>query len=64
MYIYICTKLNSNRCNCFTENHKCQPHGGTRGKVRGRPKSAGFILKGPWMSVQNVPGHSNPSYSY
>ncbi len=35
----------------FTENHKCQPHGGARGKVREWPKSLGFILWAPYISV-------------
>ncbi len=38
----------------FTQNHKCQPHYGATGKVRQSPKSIGFVLWEPWVSVQNV----------
>lgn len=40
----------------FTQNHKCEPHVGTiqYKKARGLPKSVGFIIREPLMSVQNV----------
>lgn len=42
----------------FQWKNKCQPHGRVRGKVRRSPKSFGFILWEPWMSLQNcVPIH-------
>ena len=28
----------------FTQNHKFQPNGGARGKVRGAQKLSGFVL--------------------
>lgn len=37
----------------FAQQSDHQPHGGARGKVRGLPKSLGFILSAPWMSVQS-----------
>lgn len=37
----------------FTEILKCQLAGGTTGKVRASPKSADFVLWGPWMFIQN-----------
>ncbi len=37
---------------------KSQPHGGARGEVRGSPKSAGYIVREPWIYVPNsVPIH-------
>ncbi len=38
------------------DKRKLQPAGGARGNVRGSPKSVGFIIWGPWMSVQNFMG--------
>ncbi len=37
----------------FTQNHKCEPRGGTRGKVKRSPKSIEFILWGPSISAPN-----------
>lgn len=36
----------------FTLNQKC--HTGTRGEVRGLPKSLGFMIWGPGRFIQNV----------
>lgn len=37
---------------CFEQTHKCQPHAGIRGNVRGGSlKSLGFILCAPWISA-------------
>ncbi len=36
------------------QSQKCRPHGGTKRKFSGSPKSLGFILWGPWTSVQNL----------
>ncbi len=36
----------------FTLDQKCQPAGGSRGKVRGSPKSSGFIIWQPYAPVQ------------
>ncbi len=47
-------------CTHFIETWKCQSHGGARGKVSGSTKSAGFILREPWMSIAF---HSSPSHS-
>lgn len=38
----------------FTEKHKGLAHGGIIEKVWGLPKSVGFILWEPQMSIQNV----------
>ncbi len=38
----------------FTQNRKCQPRGGTTGKVKSSPKSLGYIVWVLWMSVHNV----------
>lgn len=35
----------------FTENNKCALHGAIREKVKGVPKSQGFILWGPGICV-------------
>ncbi len=32
------------RISCQSISVKCQPHGGATGKVRGSPKSVGFII--------------------
>ncbi len=34
----------------FTKKHKCEPHGGATGKVRGSPES---VFWGPWIIVPN-----------
>ncbi len=45
----------------FTKNHKCHPHGGPIGQVRGSPKSVGFILWEPWIFVPNSKFKDKPS---
>ena len=45
----------SNSCRDISDkNHKCEPHGGARRKVRGSPKSLGYIIQEPWTSATDV----------
>ena len=34
--------------------HKCKPHGGARGEVRGLIESLGIIICGAWMSEEDI----------
>ena len=43
---------------CFTQNYKCQPHGGSRGKIRRLMKPIGVTVREPRMSNKF---HENPS---
>lgn len=38
----------------LTQNPKCQRHGGTRGNVRGSPKSLGFIVWGAGLGASVI----------
>lgn len=48
------TKIPDNPSNNNNNISLCQPHGGMRWKVRGLPKSVGFIIWGTRMSVPNM----------
>ncbi len=59
--MYVCWQSIQWLSRHFSLNQKCQPLGGARRKVRGLPKSLGFILWEPWISVPIPCNLSNSS---
>ncbi len=55
--VNVCATFHGNKsnncCDISLKKHKCDPHGDTRRKVRGSPKSLGFIFWATWISGSN-----------